>query len=431
MKIRRFVGKDMREALSKVKAELGGDAVIMSNKKVDGGVEIVAACDKEPVPKPAPLKPQAAAPRTASLSEIIGDSGPDSLRELLEKQVSQNVTPAPQFQAPTKHAPKITANAPAATENLTATPTQSDNNEIALIKEELSSLRQVLEFQVNGLLDQRRQRGHPLHSYFEQQFTQMGLDKSLAEELVGYLETQMTQKEAWLFLLKLLSNRLHCQGQDQIMQGGVFAFVGPTGTGKTTTVAKLAAKFAQRYGADQVGLITIDSYRIAAFEQLATYAKIIGCSVKKAANAQELSDALTQFRSRRLILIDTAGFGQRDSRLINQLDTLKQSGCATIHNYLLLQASAQREVLEETLAQYQQISLQGCIFTKLDECYSLGQVISAAIAARLPVSYITDGQSVPEDIHSADAKQLVASAARLFKRHARRHAEPQVRAAGY
>ena len=416
MKIRRFVGKDMRDALNKVKQELGGDAVIMSNKKIDEGVEIVAACDREPsVKKPTPA---VSAPmpekKPTSLSEIIGDSGPDSLRELLEKQVSRNaVNPFEAIKKPV--AAQTKASTPMA-----AAPAQpvAANQELQDIREELASLRNVLQFQVGGLMEQQRRHKHPLHAYFAEQLGAMGLDKSLADQLVSFLSEQTSEREAWLFLLKMLANRIHTGSDEILSRGGIYAFVGPTGTGKTTTVAKMAARFAQRYGADQVGLITIDSYRIAAYEQLATYAKIIGCGVKKAANAEQLADALVQFRNRRLVLIDTAGFSQRDARLINQLDTLKQSGCATIKPYLLLQANAQREVMQDTLSRYREISMHGCILTKLDECYSLGQALSAVVEAQIPVSFITDGQRVPEDIHLADAKQLVANAARLFKHNA-------------
>ena len=338
MKIRRFIGKDMRDALNQVKRELGGDAVIMSNKKVADGVEIVAACDREPAP--AVKKPAAPAhvipagnKKVSSLSEIIGDSGPDSLRELLEKQVAKNsavTPPTSSYAAPGK--PAMAAQSAPEPAPLTAA---HPGSELQDIREELASLRNVLQFQMNGLLEQKQRNSHPLQAYFADQLGQMGLDKSLATELVSYLSEQTSEREAWLFLLKLLASRLHTGDDDVLQKGGVYAFVGPTGTGKTTTIAKLAARYAQRYGAEQVGLITIDSYRIAAYEQLATYAKIIGCGVKKAADAEQLRDALMQFRNRRLVLIDTAGFSQRDTRLINQLDTLKQSGCANIQHYLL------------------------------------------------------------------------------------------------
>lgn len=411
----------MRDALNQVKEELGGDAVIMSNKKSVDGVEIVAAYDQEPKSSTPLSKPsKLVAPKnTPTLSDIIGDSGPDSLRALLEKQSKASH----QHIAADQTSPQ---NSKTETVQKKATESADESSAIQDIREELKSLRDVLEFQVSGLLKQESRRTHPLHGYLITRLEEMGIQPELAEEVVSYAPEESDERQAWLFLLKLLANRLHTTGNVILNQTGVVALVGPTGTGKTTTIAKLAARYAQKYGADQVALVTIDTYRIAAFEQLATYGKIIGCSVKKAQNEQDLSDILYQYRNKRLVLIDSAGFGQRDSRLIKQLDKLNQHSCANIKKYLVMQANAQYQVMERTISAYKSISLHGCIFTKLDECYSLGEAISAAIAHGLPVSYITDGQKVPEDLKVAEAKYLISSAAKLYKKYALTHtAVPQ------
>ena len=444
MKIRRFYGKDMREALKQVKDELGKDAVIMSNKRLADGVEIVAAYDQEPV---SPKKEVASNNRNArnnvlniestnfrnepsvrntslssgqsdaptSLSEIIGDSGPDSLRELLEKQAGAALAD------PAK---------PATTEKLTSvSETQAQpvfespaipaavNDDINDIKLELQSLRSVLEHQVSGLVNQKKRNIHPLQGYLTDHLQKMGISSSLADEAVAYMPANCNEREAWLFLLKLLANRLKTNRNDILNEAGVVALVGPTGTGKTTTIAKLAARYAQKHGPESVLLITTDTYRIAAYEQLATYGKIIGCTVKKATDAKDLSDLLFQYRMKSLIMIDTAGFGQRDVRLVSQLDTLKDSSCANIKKYVVMQANAQYRVMSNILDSYKKISLQGCIFTKLDECYSLGEAVSAAIEFGIPLSYVTDGQKVPEDIKVADAKQLISMAAKLLRKN--------------
>lgn len=456
MKIRRFFAKTMSEALNEVKNELGGDAVIMSNKKVADGVEIVAAYDSEPVkpakPTPPPHIMKKPAPSrkaggTPTLSEIIGDSGPDSLKELLEKQSAGTLQDAPEqtsyngSQSNTRQVEQAAAasrktaayeTAPAQPEQAVAsvskpaeksTPTakkvsvESNDPTILSIQEELKSLRNVLQFQVNGLLQQEKRRGHPLYAYLVDKLESMGISAELAEDVVSYAPENASEREAWLFILKLLANRLRTTSNDILTQSGVVAFLGPTGTGKTTTIAKLAAQYARKYGPDQVALVTIDSYRIAAFEQLATYGKIIGCSVKKAANAQELSDVLYQFRNKRLVLIDTAGFSQRDTRLIKQLDTIRDTSCANIKMYMVLQANAQRHVMERTLQMYNKLAIQGCILTKIDECYSLGEAISVTIRENMPVAYITDGQKVPEDIKIADAKYIISLAAKLYKKY--------------
>ncbi|WP_018983414.1 flagellar biosynthesis protein FlhF [Salinimonas chungwhensis] len=474
MKIRRFFGKDMREAMNAVKAELGGEAVIMSNRKVADGIELVAAYDKEPEvnlsgnrTRTAEKQPAAAKGRSVpSLSEIIGDEGPDSLRALLEKQVGQAQRQAPAHpvsEAVNKHSaaasdqtlssrtvPQRTAaentaprgqhinffeddgdldldgpqqhnDAPTQFTGQTADQTSSSQSDLDAIKEELASLRNVLQFQVAGLMSDKQQRQGPTQSYLTQCLEGMGLSFSLAEQLVSYTPKEYNEREAWVYLLNLLANRLHVSGNDILQQTGAVALVGPTGTGKTTTVAKLAARYAQKYGADEVAMITIDTYRIAAYEQLATYGKIIGCTVRKAQSSEELAELLFQLRHKRMVLIDTAGFSQRDSRLIKQLSKFEGGQMQPVKKYLVAQANTQYPALQRIVNAFDAVKLDGCIFTKLDECYSLGEVLSVAIEHALPVSYVTDGQQVPEDIKVADAKSLVSAAAKLYKKYGLNH----------
>ena len=438
MKIRRFFGKDMREALSQVKNELGSDAVIMSNRKVADGIELVAAYDKEPVAKlSVPPKPKAPVAKQSegglpTLSEIIGDDGPDTLRALLEKQAEQKAAVAERVEAanaeaekraPAKPAPKV---APVKQETQVF---DAENEEAELsgggsladIRAEIASLRNVLQFQLADMQQQQHSRLKPQQRYLLQQLCDMGISQTLAAQLVTYTPAECNEREAWLYLLKLLSNRLATNNDDILTQQGVVALVGPTGTGKTTTIAKLAARYAQKYGADQVALITIDTYRIAAYEQLATYGKIIGCPVRKAQSGEQLADLLFQLRNKRLVLIDTAGFSQRDSRLISQLATFGQVSGQQVKNYLVVQGNTQQATLKHIINAYKSIDLQGCIITKLDECYSLGEVVSNVIEAQLPVSYVADGQQVPEDIHVANAKSIISLAAKLYKKYGLNH----------
>ncbi|MFT4652756.1 MAG: flagellar biosynthesis protein FlhF [Patiriisocius sp.] len=499
MKIRRFFGKDMREALKQVKDELGGDAVIMSNKKVANGVELVAAIDPVSAPmatnnlsNTATNRPSggtrghhveasrqhvAQKPSASSLREIIGDSGPDSLQALLEQQESAQAvqrsiysasqpsaqqplhtnqagaqtraqsmqplhysqqpeygnTPEPRaderiFRSPAFVEPgsQQSPNVPQSTQAagivgvkaaLTPPPSVLEPAQLDSIKAELESIKNVLKFQVSGLADERKKRNNPVHHYLHEQLTKMGVSQDLARQFVEFLPYQIDEKQGWKYILNLLSNRLHVGGNDILNQSGVVALVGPTGTGKTTTVAKLAAKFAQKYGPEQVALVTIDTYRIAAFEQLATYGKIIGCAVKKAHNSQELNDILYQMRNKKLVLIDTAGFSQRDARLIDQLTQYEQSLNVEIRKFLVLPAGSQYQVLNQTVKAYRSTDISGCIFTKLDECYSMGEALSVIIENDLSLSYVTDGQRVPEDIKLADSANLTLIAAKLFKRY--------------
>lgn len=442
MKIRRFFGKDMREALKLVKDELGSDAVIMSNRKVADGIELVAAYDKDPEPKitaPSANKPTMGNNRTAggekplpTLSEIIGEDGPDSLRALLEKQKQAEA-------APKQHVPDEEELSWLQQDNQTQAamrpdprpqqqsveqPVQTSNampSDLNDIRDEIASLRNVLQFQMADLMESKQRQQRPMLRYLVQRLTDMGLSTSLAEQMVAYTPAELSERDAWVYLLKLLANRIQVNNNDILSHQGVVALVGPTGTGKTTTVAKLAARYAQKYGVESVAMITIDTYRIAAYEQLATYGKIIGCPVRKAQTAEELSEQLFQLRHKRLILIDTAGFSQRDSRLISQLKSLEQANGQMVRKYLVAQANTQYPALQRIVDAYDGMQLDGCIFTKLDECYSLGEIISTAIERQLSISYVTDGQQVPEDIKVADAKSLVSTAAKLYKKYSLNH----------
>jgi len=465
MKIRRYFGKDMREALSQVKAELGSDAVIMSNRKVADGIELVAAYDKEPEAKLNISKPSGAPSSqtfskqnaTPSLSEIIGDDGPDSLKALLEKQHGAGQGASAEVMQPTsvnaQHANDIASHLnfsdafideveaqqpidrhsgpseyqrqseafPSHQASSIEEAPAAPSDELAQIKEELASLRGVLQHQVADLMEAKQTRQKPVHQYLITRLTDMGLSKALSKQLISYTPSHYNERDAWVYLLNLLANRLNVTGNDILIAQGAVALVGPTGTGKTTTVAKLAARYAQKYGADSVAMITIDTYRIAAYEQLATYGKIIGCTVRKAQSSEELSDLLFQLRHKRLVLIDTAGFSQRDSRLIKQIKHFDNGQMPVVKKYLVAQANTQYPALQRIIRAYDDIELSGCIFTKLDECYSLGEVLSAAVEYQLPVSYVTDGQKVPEDIKIAEAKSLVSAAAKLYKKYGLDH----------
>tara|TARA_Y100000296_G_scaffold1029_1_gene1092 strand:- start:1555 stop:2937 length:1383 start_codon:yes stop_codon:yes gene_type:complete len=450
MKIRRFFGKDMREALSQVKAELGSDAVIMSNRKVADGIELVAAYDKEPEAKlsvPKKAVQNLGQKSVPSLSEIIGDDGPDSLKALLEKQHSSAPSSTSQpSNANAKQANDIAAHLdfsdafleemeshkergadhtnatfPEHQASSIVEAPEQQSAELAQIKEELASLRNVLQYQVADLMEAKNKRQKPVHQYLIARLTDMGLSQALATQLINYTPAHYNERDAWVYLLNLLANRINVTGNDILSAQGAVALVGPTGTGKTTTVAKLAARYAQKYGAESVAMITIDTYRIAAFEQLATYGKIIGCTVKKAQTSEELADLLFQLRHKRLILIDTAGFSQRDSRLIKQIKQFDNGQMPNVKKYLVAQANTQYPALQRIIQAYDDVELSGCIFTKLDECYSLGEVLSAAVEYQLPVSYVTDGQKVPEDIKIAEAKSLVSAAAKLYKKYSLNH----------
>jgi flagellar biosynthesis protein FlhF len=462
MKIKRFVAKDMRTALTEVKEFLGPDAIILSNKKVAEGVEIVAAVDPESqasrpvVPATAtPAGPRQQARNEPRFSARVDDNDTDnshsqlddssnaavpadSLRELLARQMIKQQSREPASQA-SKRQPDVpqqrvsaaavferqssgTSQGAAASQWQELTKQQQQQSQVMAsqfeaMRNEMLSMRQLLQHQVSGLMWQDLARREPIRAMVIEHLQQLGLSEQVADQLACFMPEDINAGEAWDTAMELLSGQLSTTNDDILRRGGIVALVGPTGVGKTTTVAKLAAGFAKRHGADQVALITTDSYRIGAFEQLATFGRIIGCPVKQAKDSDELAMLLNQLSQRKLILIDTAGMSQRDVRLAEKLASLVHNSRVKIKSYLVLSATAQARVMQETVAQFKRISLAGCIFTKLDECLSLGEVINVAIQSALPVSYLTNGQRVPEDIVVADAADLVKRAEILRLTH--------------
>ncbi|MCR9626448.1 flagellar biosynthesis protein FlhF [Vibrio antiquarius] len=489
MKIKRFFAKDMRTALLQVKEELGAEAVIMSNKKVAGGVAIVAAIDSESNPSQASAASQqnrgasqsnrynehrqmssSSADRyqdrhldgdkislnsnnsnnekTGSMTQRFANmlkqysggaadaddhvaENEDSLSALLQRQNKHRdgynqEKPAP-YQPDSPLAKLIAQDNRFERPTPKLDPTRYDRcrpsdereesaDELESMREEMTSIRRLLEHQVSGLMWQEVERREPLRAMLIKRLERMGVSPELADQMACYIPEDTKPARAWKALLSLVADQINIPKQDILKRGGVVALLGPTGVGKTTTVAKLAARAAMEYGADNVALVTTDTYRIGAHEQLSIYGRIMGCPVRVAKDSNELADVIYQLRNRRLILVDTAGMGQRDVRLSEQLDTLMQESGEVIHSYLVLPATAQRRVLQETLDHFRRIPLSGCIMTKLDESLSLGEFISVVIQNAMPVAYIANGQRVPEDIVIAQPKYMLAKANELLEK---------------
>ncbi|MBB1437124.1 flagellar biosynthesis protein FlhF [Shewanella sp. SG41-4] len=435
MKIKRFFAKDMRAALAQVKETLGSDAVIMSNKKVTGGIEIVAAVDyDEPKAAIASQAPTAgfmdvsddrvslgAKPVMKAQSKVNPPPEADSLQALLEKQhnrmkqqmsVRQDEPELPewarQLQGAKSAKPASTFQSQAAPEQAKKT-NKNQSADMDALREEMAALRNLLTHQVSSLMKDQKKRTDPVGAMLESKLIAAEFSPAVAAKLAG-LSQHYTPADLVRALPQSLANLLDNQGDDIVKRGGVVAFVGPTGVGKTTSLAKIAARFAAHHGPEQVALITTDHYRIGAYEQLATYGKIMGCPVKQAHDLTELEQILYQFRNRKLVLIDTAGMGQRDMRLYQQLDNLTANSRIPIRSYLVLSATGQRRVLQDAVEHFKRIPLAGAILTKLDESISIAGALSVLIQNELPLSYVTDGQRVPEDMKVADTLELAKQA---------------------
>ncbi|KEY90571.1 flagellar biosynthesis protein [Candidatus Photodesmus katoptron] len=433
MKIKRFFAKDMRSALLQVKEELGSEAVIMSNKKIDNGVEIIAAVDSEQInihstniydPFKRQLKEDQVTLQSNTTQSINCFS--DMLKQYAEaSQTSQKVYHKNNFKnekslsdifKKQQKNDKFFSNSHRKVINNNAPLAQTVSEGLENMRQEMTSMRHLLEHQVSGLMWQEVERREPLRAMLIKRLERMGVASELSEQLACYIPENTPPKKAWKTLLSLIADQIPVPKNDILKRGGIVALLGPTGVGKTTTIAKLATRAAMEYGSNNVALITTDTYRIGAHEQLSIYGKIMGCPVRIAKDSNELASVIEQLKNRRLILVDTAGMGQRDVRLSEQLDTLMQESNEIIYSYLVLSATAQRKVLQETIEHFRRIPLSGCIMTKLDESLGLGEFVSAVVQNALPVIYIANGQRVPEDIVLAKPKYMVAKANELLEK---------------
>lgn len=377
MKVKRFFAPDMRQAIRLVREAQGADAVILSNRNVDGGVEIISATDYD--------------------ESLLENSGLEA-------------------------APQTTPAAPAATDTYTAERTPppgqavnwSQDPAIVSMKEEISRLRGLLENQLAHLAWGDLDRRQPLYTDVMRRLHNMELSTSLIEKISAPAIHARDEAHAWQLALAELSSTVPVADNDLLDQGGIVALVGSTGVGKTTSIAKLAARYALRHGRRHVALVTTDSYRIGAHEQLMTYGRLLDIPVQVASDHKELRSTLNSLADKRLVLIDTAGMSQRDVRLTEQFTTLADSGMP-IRTLLVLSATLHTSVLNETVQAFSAVPVEAAILTKLDEAASLGGVLSAVIKQRLPLMFTTNGQRVPEDMHPARAQDLVQQAAQLAR----------------
>ena len=283
------------------------------------------------------------------------------------------------------------------------------------VNEELRTLRRMLETQLATLAWNDLSRRSPIQTELLKQLTVLGLAHDLAAELVSQLPARLELAEAQRISLALLARRIATADERWLDKGGVVAMVGATGVGKTTMVAKLAARWVLRHGPRDLALISTDSVRIGAQEQIHTLGRLIGAPAYAIDGANELPDLLDHLSSRRMILIDTAGLSQRDSRLAGELSALANAN-DQIETSLVLSTAAQAGAIEEAVERFAPARPMTCILTKLDEATSLGGAISTLIRSKLPLAYVSDGQRVPEDLSPARSHQLIARAVELSRK---------------
>ena len=375
MNVRKFFAGTSRQALYLVRQSLGPDALILSNRPVEGGVEILA---------------------------VAADDMPPHIATAQTRQgKADDAGRSPQRASP------ITAAAPAATPIAPA----GDDRATHSLASEIKSMRGMIEEQLVYQAWDTAQRRDPGKARVLRDMLHAGFSPALARQLLAKMPQGLGADEKLNWVKAVLDRNLRTvAAADEIVErGGVYALVGPTGVGKTTTVAKIAARCVVRYGAERLALLTTDGYRIGAHEQLRIYGKLLGVRVIAVKDAPDLQFVLDDLRGKHLVLIDTVGMSQRDEMVAEQLAMLSAAG-TEVRRLLLLNAAGNGETLDDVVRVYRGGGVRGCIVTKTDEAVGIATALDVAIRHQLSLHYVTDGQRVPEDLHLPDREKLLRRA---------------------
>ncbi|MFK8029931.1 MAG: flagellar biosynthesis protein FlhF [Gammaproteobacteria bacterium] len=409
MKIKRFVANNMRQALQSVRKEQGPDAVILSNRRVEGGIEVVAAVDyDESLMAPATGTPRMETGGDENMfdNDVVSSS-------LFGDDVE--VTTENEFDTFLDEGPVLSA---------TDGASWSRESALGAIREEINGMRSLLSDQLSSMAWNDEVRRDPTTVNILRRYAAMGIDSDIARAVVDSEITPEDEGSCLELATRALASSLPILDDTVLDQGGVIAVIGPTGVGKTTSIAKLAARYALRHGRDQVALVSTDSFRIGAQEQLATFAQILDVPIHRVTDKSELGTLLASLSDKSLVLIDTAGVSQRVTGLSQHLSAFSDSG-VNIKIYLALATNGHSQTLDEVVRNFGCVPLDGCILTKIDEAASLGAAYSAVIRHHLPIAFLANGQRVPEDLHTAAGRSvsLVNYSMRLMRESGQRVGE--------
>jgi flagellar biosynthesis protein FlhF len=453
MNIQRFTAPTAREALAKARLAFGDGTLILSNRQTPQGVEVMAASedslatlDQVAAPAPAPRMKPAPAPspaalRAAAQAPVEEDAAQlamstlsfqDYVRErMLQRRAEAReqakaaaprpayeiIPPDPESAPPARKAvpiavPQPVAPAPAPAAAAPAAVSQGLVNELSAMKEMIEE-----RFSTLAWLGQTKQS--PVRANLTLKLIRSGYSPALARALLSMMPDDASPAEAVQWLMGILTRNIKTDAGSAALkdEGGVFALVGTTGVGKTTTAAKLAALCARTHGAGSVGLITLDSYRIGAHEQLRAYGRMLGVVAHMAHDRAALQDLLGLLSNRKMVIIDTTGVAPRDPRKRDILDVLD---LPQIKRLLVLNAASHGDTQDEAVANF---GARQAVLTKIDEAVKIGPALDTVIRNHLVLRGVSSGQRVPEDWERADAAQLV----RLSMRSAGKSAhDPQM-----
>ncbi|TFW73185.1 flagellar biosynthesis protein FlhF [Methylotenera oryzisoli] len=404
MNIRRFFGKSSREALTIVRQELGDDAVILSNRAVAGGNEIMAFREVEMNA----MVNATPAHTTSELSDatpwlsLLNKNASEQQQSVTADSMDNTIKTSNPRQTPLNHDVDAHNNLQANKSNA------ATSKQMVWMLKEMRSMRNVIESQLATIAWGNIQQRDPIKSEVLSGLLGARFSPALSRYLAEKLPSNLDSKKAQAWVKYILSKNLNTiENEAEILdQGGVFALIGPTGVGKTTTTAKLAARYVMKHGTQNLGLITTDAYRVGGHEQLRIYGKILGVVVYAVKDETDLALALNELKNKHTILIDTVGVSQRD-RMVTEQIALLSSSKATIKKLLCLNATNTGETLTDVISAYKGKGLDGCIITKLDEAVTIGNTLDVIIREKLKLYYTANGQRVPEDINLANKIALI------------------------
>ncbi len=385
MKVQRFEDDSMNKVLTKIRAEMGSSAVLVSSRTENGRTEVIAAQDYDPSKLQEALdelerrkqEPEEKHPPVELLWEVIDDE-----RTSIQRDSENGID-----------------------STLKEVIEQSTGPSLESMVDEISRLRKLFEGQL-AFVSRRGEQYQPHEAALIDRLQAASLDMDLCHKIVKKALPCGSLELGWRRVQQILCRAIRISEQDIRQDGGVIALFGTSGVGKTAAAAKLAAQFALRHGRNQIAFITTDTNRVGGQSQLIALGAVLGIPVQVMSSYEELPDALASFAGRKLVLIDTAGVNQRDTQAISRLEELTRNNPA-IKPYLMLSANTQEAIIADTLQAFAAIDLQGSIITKLDETSSMGPVLSGLIRHKLPIAFISNGQRVPEDLERARISHFV------------------------
>ncbi|MEY2685430.1 MAG: hypothetical protein RJA09_2574 [Pseudomonadota bacterium] len=459
MNVQRFLAATSREAMAQAREAIGDSAVILSSRTTEHGFEVLATAEENlstlasgtttaaPTVQRPSVRLQDRADRQLPASRLSRDSTvaedtetmamstlsfQDYVRERMLRKRREalqgaapvaapllsdaprprkdTVSPDANIQLPFARAAAakpVVAPAPLAPQPSKAAPTtKGEAQQVAQMASELAGLKAMIEERFNTLAWLGNTRQSPIQTNLMLKLIRAGYSPTVTRAVMEHLPAELPAADAFRWTQEVLTRNLKTATDASLMcdEGGVFALVGPTGVGKTTAAAKLAAQCVKAYGANSVGLITLDTYRIAAYEQLRTYGRMLGVVAHLAHDRAALQDLLNLLANKRMVIIDTAGMGQKDPRMQEMLELLASP---KIKKLLVLNAGSHGDTLDDVLTAYKDADLYGAVLSKLDEAAKLGPAVDALIRHQLVLKGVSTGQRVPEDWQRPEARALV------------------------